>query len=1461
MAGKGEIVEKALKLVAGGLKEAGPTAAEKAAQNLELLNTAKRLGVDTSNVGALQDTKNLMGFHSDMMSDIKSRSQQLGETLKYLRERGDLPMDVGTRFTTVHSRENNLPPFVVTGYHVNPKNPTGSYGYRVRREFPNGDWQESNHLVRDPKLESIHGPEKWKMFQEGVQPFTGPRVAKGGGGKAMQEALRIAQEGIEALSRKGGKTPKELLSGFANQKPRVPFEEWRYEYEPTTELLPRKEFDPSQFRPGDVMIPLVGDRTSTGRKITSVAGEKLETPAITEGGPDYMRGPSQQADESVWASGKSVIPQLEGRINNALRASEAKGYKYPKVYGTYVAMGPQSGDFSTHTAETVMGMLPNAKIKRADVKEFDDVMRQKFADWPGLMSKDAANYVVNAGAGEHRKTFLDAMDSAYWRDKGFPDVSLARYVTTTPELVSAPTEAAGYNIARINPGVKPEIITAPHRSYPLTMHGEYVGGLPEGLSRDDVFTQFSRGFDADPPARNYVMAKRRSFGMDPNAFQVMDEPEIEALIRKTEALKRGYADGGAVDDALRIARAEGGDTPQVFLTDAQGRQYDAQGNPIQPAVTQEKSNSAATTQGPTPEEVGRRAADDPATFDAMMQKYAIPDRDVAEYEALQTAVRQQPQEIQQMTHVGAPPMRDVKVDMPLFGGEYSVGQAPYNVANPMSGVAQTAYDLKTVPLYFTPWTAPIGAGLDVAEGVATGDPTTASLAIGFGPGGKMAKAAGIGAANYFIDPAEAEAGPARWFSKAMEVAREIPMNKMTGEQALAMLRKGTSPEELRWTGTDVFLQGKPTVTKDELVDYLNKNRVQLNEITLGGSNKPTRMEDILPSQIPEQIRAKYRGPINSAIEQKIKFISEMEKLQNPDKTIPPANWMQWQEARNKSEEFGREVDNLSRQMRQEYVDSIGGLGRATKFGPGSVYDETLTTPGGTNYRENLFALPQRDIYTPFVDQMRKDVWNENYKEAIEGGFTEERARAFADKFNNLNANQLAKFLGKEDELDSVFQAQKSYGPQYTSGHWRDVSPDVLFHTRTSELTYEPPGANRPYRVHNVEETQSDPGQSGRKSGFRDQRAMAEVARLREETRQLQIKLKNEGIRLHNEHTERIAPYVEARNRYEDELRDKYKKGEISLGEMNRLAEGYQGPEPEFTGQYRAAAYETLEPLRKKITENEAEIERLGKNIGNIPMMPYVTSTEAWTDRAIKQELDRALDSGSDYFSWTPGEVHVERYDLSRHIGKVHYNPDDGSLVAYAPDGKMVVNESVNSPNELDEYLGKELGDKVRAEEASRRSGIEDAMSVAPTEDGDWGVFMHGEPMYGYGGQPLSFGSKGEANDYMKEQIANDFAETPITLQGLDLKVGGEGMIGYYDKIYLKRVQDVLKRATGVKPEIEVIEVQTSFGPRKQLGVKLTDEMREKARFSDFNKGGRVTGGNTYDNDPSISHALALTSEY
>lgn len=175
MAGKKDIVEQALKLIAGGATGDTATAAARAAENAALLKDARRLGFDTSDVGALKETKALTEFHKKFMGDVRTRAQELAEVRRQLIDQGAFPMEVGTRFTTSHAREAGLGPHTVIGYYVNPKDPYNSYGYRVRQDLNDGDWQEYDMMIRDPKLEARHGPERWKEIQEGIQPFTGLR--------------------------------------------------------------------------------------------------------------------------------------------------------------------------------------------------------------------------------------------------------------------------------------------------------------------------------------------------------------------------------------------------------------------------------------------------------------------------------------------------------------------------------------------------------------------------------------------------------------------------------------------------------------------------------------------------------------------------------------------------------------------------------------------------------------------------------------------------------------------------------------------------------------------------------------------------------------------------------------------------------------------------------------------------------------------------------------------------------------------------------------------------------------------------------------------------------------------------------------------------------------------------------------------------------------------------------------
>ncbi|MFZ9846410.1 MAG: hypothetical protein ACO3GP_08495, partial [Candidatus Limnocylindrus sp.] len=132
--------------------------------------------------------------------------------------------------------------------------------------------------------------------------------------------------------------------------------------------------------------------------------------------------------------------------------------------------------------------------------------------------------------------------------------------------------------------------------------------------------------------------------------------------------EEGFADGGHVEHALRLIQDE---YPTQYLPNV-GRQVMADGGAPQ-------------------------------------------DDDIRQYEASMRAIARQPEHIRSMTHAPSKPMRPIEIEGG-FIGKRQLGEAPYDVVGPLRAYAQTAYSLKTVPLYFT-WAAPFAAAADLGEAV------------------------------------------------------------------------------------------------------------------------------------------------------------------------------------------------------------------------------------------------------------------------------------------------------------------------------------------------------------------------------------------------------------------------------------------------------------------------------------------------------------------------------------------------------------------------------------------------------------------------------------------------------------------------------------------------------------------------------------------------------------------------
>lgn len=163
-----------------------------------------------------------------------------------------------------------------------------------------------------------------------------------------------------------------------------------------------------------------------------------------------------------------------------------------------------------------------------------------------------------------------------------------------------------------------------------------------------------------------------------------------------------------------------------------------------------------------------------------------------------------------------------------------------------------------------------------------------------------------------------------------------------------------------------------------------------------------------------------------------------------------------------------------------------------------------------------------------------------------------------------------------------------------------------------------------------------------------------------------------------------------------------------------------------------------------------------RDIGGVPDAPFKTS---WPELALKRMIQLAAQEGKTRISWTPGEAQAARYDLSKQIDSLFFtrNPDGSFDLRAKPKNGNIVSLGQNVPPEkLSDLVGKEMAQKLEKEEI------------------------------------------GKGGNY----------------RGLDLKVGGEGMKGFYDKMLPKMVEKLGKQY-GVK-------VKQGSTPTKNISKTIDD---------------------------------------
>jgi hypothetical protein len=184
----------------------------------------------------------------------------------------------------------------------------------------------------------------------------------------------------------------------------------------------------------------------------------------------------------------------------------------------------------------------------------------------------------------------------------------------------------------------------------------------------------------------------------------------------------------------------------------------------------------------------------------------------------------------------------------------------------------------------------------------------------------------------------------------------------------------------------------------------------------------------------------------------------------------------------------------------------------------------------------------------------------------------------------------------------------------------------------------------------------------------------------------------------------------------------------------------------------------------------------------IPDAPFKTT---WPDVALKRSIRDAAEGGYDALSWTPGEAQAARYDLSTHVKALHLTHNkngEGQLIVTPKNGGRDQYHTITSKENLADTVGKEAAEKLY-EQGYKNNGVAE-------------------------------------------------------LSGLDLKIGGEGMKAFYDKMLVDKANALAKKH-GARVEQAEIDTKPERGPVPEGSydfsrkapvhvLRITPQLREAA---------------------------------
>lgn len=458
-----------------------------------------------------------------------------------------------------------------------------------------------------------------------------------------------------------------------------------------------------------------------------------------------------------------------------------------------------------------------------------------------------------------------------------------------------------------------------------------------------------------------------------------------------------------------------------------------------------------------------------------------------------------------------------------------------------------------------------------------------------------------------------------YYSALLRAAYNLRQEKGTPEQMLAMLQKeGARKAEIEATNLAQLFEGKPSITKSEIIKYLQDNRIEVRE----SGYEPPQGKIVVPDTLSgparrflERIEDDFRDDGIDRLVLRDALAAERDRYFYSDEAAPA-----W-------------IDEISTAMDRGDVTVAGA---AAGYNPVTKWSSYSLDPSNPTYRETVLHLPYRyDALNKFHAEMKAKYGKELFDEMP------------------LTADEGRRLLEINDKISQM--------SEFKSGHFPE--PNIIGHLMTSMTKHE----GKP--VYTIDQIQSDWSQNIRdsirnayaKDMFNSDWDSLSAGQKAEASKAIAADQKAGTLKGGVRDEAKMAQLQELVRQAERNVEDQRARGAIAAGpavdlikEVNpksnispddgpqivhETLRRYTKTNPEIAG--RAApmldelAKFDLPKAHQDLTLRRAELRTAQ---AATPGHPLVNTTDQWTNTTLRRAIRQAVEAGAEYIAIPHGDT-------------------------------------------------------------------------------------------------------------------------------------------------------------------------------------------------------------------------------